>query len=168
MQTLEKAAIDHEASLLAFDRQNHAGASAELASKLKAAVNEEAELLLADKRTAAGAINIKDNEQRMKEMNAFWLPSKTPEAKAVLDKPDTNTYCPASGNKLKLKDLIDLNFTPYVGDPHAYRPPFFELLTRQFASLTTSHLAGCPTLAPCHSWTPSLAMSSPMPPALSS
>lgn len=111
LQAAEKAAINHEATLLAFDRKNHAGASAELASKLKDAVSEEAEYMLANNRTASSAVNIKDNEVRMKEMNAFWVPSKTPEARALVDKPDMNTYCPASGKKLKLKDLIEVKFT---------------------------------------------------------
>ena len=47
----------------------------------------------------------------MQEMKAFWLPSKTPEARAALDKPSLDTICPATGKKLKLKDLITVNFT---------------------------------------------------------
>ena len=43
-------------------------------------------------------------------MKAFWLPSKTPEARNLLDKPDTHTYCPATGKKLSLKDLIPVKF----------------------------------------------------------
>lgn len=41
------------------------------------------------------------------EMRAFWLPGKTPEAKALLDKPGMDTLCPASGAKLKLKVGLD-------------------------------------------------------------
>jgi hypothetical protein len=37
------------------------------------------------------------------EVAAFWVPGKGPEAKALLDKPDMSTLCPASGDKLKLK-----------------------------------------------------------------
>ena len=44
------------------------------------------------------------------EMKAFWLPSKTPESAAMLDKPDMNTFCPASGKKLRLKDLTPVRF----------------------------------------------------------
>lgn len=44
-------------------------------------------------------------------MKAFWVPSKAPDARTVLDKPDSNTFCPASGKKLKLKDLIPVKFT---------------------------------------------------------
>lgn len=44
-------------------------------------------------------------------LQAFWLPSGIPDAKATVDKPDENTYCPASGKKLRLKDLIPVKFT---------------------------------------------------------
>ena len=44
-------------------------------------------------------------------MKAFWLPSKTPEAQRLVDKPDMDTRCPASGAKLRFKDLTILNFT---------------------------------------------------------
>ena len=44
-------------------------------------------------------------------MRAFWLPSKTPEAKALLGRPDMDTYCPASGKKLRLKDLFPVRLT---------------------------------------------------------
>lgn len=111
----DKAAIDAEAELLAFDRQNHMGASEALATRLRETIAEEAEALLADKHTATGVINIGDHKERMKEMRAFWLPSKTPEARVVLEKPDTDTHCPASGKKLKLKDLTTVRMTPLPG-----------------------------------------------------
>lgn len=46
----------------------------------------------------------------VQEMKAFWLPSKTPEARAALAKPSLDTICPATGKKLRLKDLITVNF----------------------------------------------------------
>lgn len=120
----EKEAIDREAALLAFDRQNHMGASESLAARLKETISEEAEALLAEKRTAASAVNIKQNEDRMKEMRAFWLPSKTPEARALLDKPSMETLCPASGKPLKLRDLVSVRFTPVPGGgPTEYMDP---------------------------------------------
>ena len=37
----------------------------------------------------------------------------TPEAKGgKLEKPDPNVYCPISGKRLRLKDLIPVKFTP--------------------------------------------------------
>lgn len=47
----------------------------------------------------------------MQEMKAFWLPSKTPEAQQKAEKPDMDTICPATGKKLRLKDIITVNFT---------------------------------------------------------
>ena len=47
----------------------------------------------------------------MQEMKAFWVPSKAPDARQVLAKPDGSTFCPASGKKLRLKDLIPVKFT---------------------------------------------------------
>jgi len=43
----------------------------------------------------------------------FWIPENTPDAKVeVIEKPDTNTYCPFSGNKLRIKDLTPVKFVP--------------------------------------------------------
>ncbi|CAD6208490.1 GSCOCG00010489001-RA-CDS [Cotesia congregata] len=54
---------------------------------------------------------------RDKMLPSFWIPSKTPEAKAAaLKKPDKNIYCPVSGNVLKLNNLIPIKFTE-VKDP---------------------------------------------------
>jgi nitric oxide synthase-interacting protein len=44
-------------------------------------------------------------------VQAFWIPSKVQEHKQQQDKPDTTTYCPASGKKLRLKDLVPVKFT---------------------------------------------------------
>ena len=45
------------------------------------------------------------------EMKAFWVPSQGKEARQILAKPDEHTYCPASGKKLRLKDLIPVRFS---------------------------------------------------------
>ena len=120
----ERDAVEKEASLLAFDRRNHAGASDALASQLKEAVTEEAEALMAEKHTTSSAINIKDNEARMVGMKSFWVPSQTQEAAVIIEKPDGSTRCPASGKKLKLKDLIEVKFTPVTGgEPGEYMDP---------------------------------------------
>jgi len=114
----DMAAVEKDAELLAFDRQNHAGASTLLTSRLKDAITEDAAaaMLGERKRTASGVINIKENAKRVKGVKAFWLPGRD-EAEEVVDKPDSNTYCPASGAKLKLKDLITVKFTPATGEP---------------------------------------------------
>ena len=54
------------------------------------------------------------------EMRAFWMPSKTPEAQRLLEKPDMNTYCPASGKKLRLKDLIPIRFMRCAEDEEGF------------------------------------------------
>lgn len=123
-KTQDRAAIEQEAELLAFDRRNHMGASDALASRLRDAISEEAEVLLADKHTVTGAVNIRQNGERIKELRAFWMPSKTPEARALLDKPDGQTICPASGKKLRLKDLTPVHFaTVPGGGEHEYMDP---------------------------------------------
>ena len=48
----------------------------------------------------------------VQEMKAFWLPSQTADHRNKLEKPDLDTVCPASGKKLRLKDLIPVRFTP--------------------------------------------------------
>lgn len=82
LQEGEKAAIEREAALLAFDRQNHMGASESLAARLKETISEEAEALLAEKRVASGAVNIKDNEERMK-VSSRCLFAVSPAARAA-------------------------------------------------------------------------------------
>lgn len=52
-----------------------------------------------------------------KQLPSFWAPSETPDAKrAKIDKPDKTIYCPISGKPMKLKDLIDIKFTPVSDD----------------------------------------------------
>ncbi|XP_018570126.1 nitric oxide synthase-interacting protein homolog [Anoplophora glabripennis] len=56
-------------------------------------------------------------EGRDKELPSFWIPSMTPSSKkSKLQKPDATIYCPISQRPLKVKDLIDVKFTP-VNDP---------------------------------------------------
>ena len=47
-------------------------------------------------------------------LKAFWLPSKTPEAKDRVDKPSMDTVCPIDGEKLRLKDLLKLSTSTYI------------------------------------------------------
>lgn len=44
-------------------------------------------------------------------LKSFWMPSLAPESKVMLDKPDLATYCPATGKKLRLKDLTPVKLT---------------------------------------------------------
>jgi nitric oxide synthase-interacting protein len=45
-------------------------------------------------------------------MNAFWLPSKTPTADPnAARKPSTETTCPTTSKRLRMKDLVDVKWT---------------------------------------------------------
>ncbi|KPJ01034.1 Nitric oxide synthase-interacting protein-like [Papilio xuthus] len=52
-----------------------------------------------------------------KQLPSFWVPSQLPDAKrSKIEKPDPTVYCPISGKPLKMKDLIEVNWT-LVKDP---------------------------------------------------
>lgn len=65
-QVDERNAVDQQAQLLAFDRQNHMGASDRLASNLQLAIAEEADAQMQDKRVVNSAVNIAENKHKMK------------------------------------------------------------------------------------------------------
>ncbi|KAG2487116.1 hypothetical protein HYH03_014229 [Edaphochlamys debaryana] len=112
---LEKQAIEREAALIAFDRRNHLGVSEGVAAKLEAAIVQEAAAMsdrASGKDGARSVIAIKQNEERAKGLKAFWMPSCAPAAEAKVDKPDTDTRCPAGGQKLRMKDLVAIKWTP--------------------------------------------------------
>jgi len=49
---------------------------------------------------------------RKRELPSFWLPSCLPEAKkSKIEKPDKTVYCPMSRKPLKVKDLVDVQWT---------------------------------------------------------
>lgn len=66
VQVDERNAVDQQAQLLAFDRQNHMGASDRLASNLQLAIAEEADAQMQDKRVVNSAVNIAENKHKMK------------------------------------------------------------------------------------------------------
>ena len=45
------------------------------------------------------------------QLAAFWVPSKTPATAAKAEKPSGDTLCPATGKRLRLKDLVPVRFT---------------------------------------------------------
>ncbi|GBG69339.1 hypothetical protein CBR_g4035 [Chara braunii] len=49
-------------------------------------------------------------EEALRTMKAFWLPSATPEAPQRVEKPVDHTVCPEGKEKLRLKDLFALRF----------------------------------------------------------
>lgn len=66
LQLTEREAVELQTQLLAFDRQNHMGASDSLAKSLRKAIKEEAEAMLSEKKVVSGAVNIQENADKMK------------------------------------------------------------------------------------------------------
>ena len=60
-----------QTKLLAFDKQNHMGASDKQAKFLSAAIRDEAEAMLKSKKVVNGAVNIQTNSDSIK------VPSKS-------------------------------------------------------------------------------------------
>lgn len=88
-----------------FDATNHAPLAR---SRGDASTSK---VLLGDA-AAAGAKTAKYENFLAREDKSFWLASKTPEAERTLAVPKLDTVCPSCGKKLRLKDLVSLNFTP--------------------------------------------------------
>ena len=68
----ERNAVDQQAQLLAFDRQNHMGASDRQASNLQLAIAEEADAQMQEKRVVNSAVNIAENKTKMKVRYQSW------------------------------------------------------------------------------------------------
>ena len=65
--------------------------------------------------SSASVSNMSGNRKR--ELPSFWLPSMCPDSKkSKLTKPDKVVYCPMSGKPLKVKELVDVQWTE-VKDP---------------------------------------------------
>lgn len=99
----EKLMLQKARELDAFDQQNH-GAVPQY--------NDKSYTL--DKNGFHGANSVKVTsyeEEALRTMKAFWLPSATPEAPVKVDTPSTSTICPEGNEKLKLKALFPIHFT---------------------------------------------------------
>ena len=55
-------------------------------------------------------------EEAVRTMRAYWMPSQTPEAKMTVDPPPSDTLCPEGAEKLRLKDLFPITFTEVPSD----------------------------------------------------
>lgn len=99
----EKLKMQKARELDAFDQQNH-GALPQYSDK-----NYNR-----DKSGFHGANSVKATlyeEEALRTMKAFWLPSATPEAPVKVEAPSTCTTCPEGQEKLKMKTLFPINFT---------------------------------------------------------
>lgn len=107
----DEAAVEATAELVAFDRANHMGISQRTTDAIKTAIVDAATLGQGPQ-TVASVMAIKEQEDRAKTLKAFWMPGMVGGKETKVDKPSLETICPASGKKLKLKDLIAVHFTP--------------------------------------------------------
>ena len=67
-----------------------------------------------DKNGFHGANSVKATsyeEEALRTMKAFWLPSATPVAPVKVEAPSTSKTCPEGKEKLKLKSLFSISFT---------------------------------------------------------
>lgn len=115
------AARAEEARVEEFHRMNHGGGSGPPAGPGPMSVAAAAAAGDAAA-TAAGASNVTATAfqaEQARTMKAFWLPSKTPEAASKVVKPSSDALCPATGKKLRLKDLVPVRFTRVPGDEPA-------------------------------------------------
>ncbi|KAM0952390.1 putative nitric oxide synthase-interacting protein [Dioscorea sansibarensis] len=99
----EKLMLKKARELEAFDQQNH-GAVPQYNGKSH----------ISDKNGFHGANSVRVTsyeEEALRNMKAFWLPSATPEAPVKIDAPSTTTICPEGKEKLTLKSLFPIYFT---------------------------------------------------------
>ncbi|KAF6153906.1 hypothetical protein GIB67_023683 [Kingdonia uniflora] len=99
----EKLVLQKARELEAFDQQNH-GAVPQYSDRS----------LTRDKNGFHGANSVRVTsyeEEALRTMKAFWLPSATPEAPVKVDAPSTCTVCPEGREKLKLKTLFPIYLT---------------------------------------------------------
>ncbi|PIN18559.1 hypothetical protein CDL12_08748 [Handroanthus impetiginosus] len=99
----ERLMLQKARELDAFDQQNH-GAVPQYNDK-----NYNR-----DKNGFHGANSVKATsyeEEALRTMKAFWLPSATPEAPKKVGSPSTDTICPEGKEKLRLKTLFPIYLT---------------------------------------------------------
>ncbi|KAL0310692.1 UNVERIFIED_CONTAM: E3 ubiquitin-protein ligase CSU1 [Sesamum angustifolium] len=99
----ERLMLQKARELDAFDQQNH-GAVPQYNDK-----NYNR-----DKNGFQGANSVKATsyeEEALRTMKAFWLPSATPEAPKKVEAPSTDTICPEGKEKLRLKTLFPIYLT---------------------------------------------------------
>lgn len=94
-------------------------AEAEQQSKAASFKESERSIVLEgfSKASTSGSSISNMSNGRDKTLPSFWIPNLTPASKKTkIDKPSSAVLCPMSGKSLKIKDLIEVKFTPVV-DP---------------------------------------------------
>eukprot|EP00262_Sarcandra_glabra_P017895 TRINITY_DN6263_c0_g1_i1.p1 TRINITY_DN6263_c0_g1~~TRINITY_DN6263_c0_g1_i1.p1 ORF type:complete len:308 (-),score=51.11 TRINITY_DN6263_c0_g1_i1:98-1021(-) len=100
----EKLMLQKARELDAFDQQNHSAVPQYNSERSHAR----------DKTGFHGANSVKVTsyeEEALRNMKAFWLPSATPEAPIKAESPLTDTICPEGKEKLKMKTLFPICLT---------------------------------------------------------
>lgn len=119
----------HQNKLLShFHSENHGGNEASIEQHISQNQSQSTSVQTSDSHMT------KQNRERASSVKAFWLPSKTPDAKSKTPKPDTETRCPMRGTKLRRKDLVDIKWTHSPGKSHE---PMCPLCKRVFTNATT-------------------------------
>ncbi|KAJ6804704.1 nitric oxide synthase-interacting protein [Iris pallida] len=111
----EKLAQQKARELDAFDQQNH-GAVPQYNDKSYSR----------DKNGFHGANSVKVTsyeEEALRTMKAFWLPSATPESSIKVEAPSTCTMCPEGKEKLKFKNLFPIYFAEDSSDHKKSKSP---------------------------------------------
>ncbi|XP_078447698.1 phosphoinositide binding protein [Wolffia australiana] len=122
----EKAVQDKARALDAFDRQNHAAVPDSPRQPVTAAAAASFQ--------GANSVKVTSyEEEALRNMKAFWLPSATPSAVAKVAPPPPSTLCPEGNEKLKLKALFPLRLTPAPHGGDGYVCPACHL------ALTNTH-----------------------------
>lgn len=103
----EKKVTERDRELNAFDRQNNS-----------AVPHQQVMGHPDDRHVFHGANSVRVTsyeEEALRTMKAFWLPSATPGAQEKLLEPSMDTLCPEGKEKLRLKDLFPVKFSdlPY-------------------------------------------------------
>ncbi|CAN0852660.1 E3 ubiquitin-protein ligase CSU1 [Linum grandiflorum] len=102
----EKAAAQKARELEAFDQQNH-GAVPQYN-------NNDRNHNQDNNNYFHGANSVKATsyeEEALRTMKAFWLPSATPGAAVKITAPSLHTTCPEGGEKLTMKSLFNISLT---------------------------------------------------------
>ncbi|XP_076887221.1 E3 ubiquitin-protein ligase CSU1-like [Bidens hawaiensis] len=104
----EKLMLQKARELDAFDQQNHG------------ALPQYNDKNIDQNRTGFhGANSVKTTsyeEEALRTMKAFWLPSATPDAPVKVNAPSTSTTCPEGNENLKMKSLFSIRFTEDTND----------------------------------------------------
>lgn len=104
----ERLMLEKARELDAFDQQNH-GAVPQYNDRNQGR----------DKNGFHGANSVKVTsyeEEALRTMKAFWLPSATPEASVKVEAPSMSTVCPEGKEKLRMKSLFAVRFTEDTSD----------------------------------------------------